>query len=290
MKKVLVTGGEGFVGYHLCKKLFSGGYNITSLDMNLANNFNRRIDGVKYISDNVKNINTIFKTEKFDIIFHLGEYSRVENSFKNIRQTVDSNVHATIELLEYWRNTGAKLLYAGSSTKFSEDMLGKYSSPYAFTKASNTELVKAYGDWFDLKYAITYFYNVYGPKENEEGDYATLIGILKRRMRNIEKLPVVLPGTQKRNFTHVDDIVDALVLVGENGEGDEYGIGAKEEYSILEVCNMFGGEVEYLPERQGNRMSAGLKINRTEALGWKQKNDLKDYIDGLKNNNFVDKE
>lgn len=288
MRKVLVTGGEGFVGYHLCERLKKEGFSVTSLDVNLAQDFSRRIEGVKYVTDNTENIQNIFVDEKFDMIYHLGEYSRVENSFQNIEQTAISNIKGTVEVFEFWRKQGCKLLYAGSSTKFAENILGKESSPYAFTKASNSELVEMYSRWFDLKFATTYFYNVYGPKENETGDYATLVGIFKKRMRSGQKLGVVAPGTQKRNFTHVDDIVDGLFLVGEKGDGGDYGIGAEDAYSILEVANMFGGEVESLPERKGNRMSAELRSQNTKALGWSAKRNIKDYIEFLKQNHFND--
>lgn len=288
MKKILVTGGEGFIGYHLCKNLAQRGYQVTSLDINLAQDFSRRIEGVRYVTESTEHIQNFFKDEKFDMIYHLGEYSRVENSFSNIEQTGISNIKGTLEVFEFWRKQGCKLLYAGSSTKFAENILGKESSPYAFTKASNSELVEMYSRWFDLPFATTYFYNVYGPKENERGDYATLIGIFKRKMRNKEKLGVVLPGTQKRNFTHVDDIVDGLILVGEKGEGGDYGIGSEDAYSVLEIAQMFGGEIEFLPERKGNRMSAELRSTNTKSLGWRPKRNIQEYIADLKKNNFND--
>ncbi len=286
--KILVTGGEGFVGYHLCKKLLELGNEVVSLDINLAQDFSRKVEGIRYVSDTTENIQKIFTDEKFDMIYHLGEYSRVENSFKNIEQTGISNIKGTVEVFEFWRKQKCKLLYAGSSTKFAENNLGKESSPYAFTKASNSELVEMYAKWFDLKFATTYFYNVYGPKENEAGDYSTLIGIFKRKMKNGEKLGVVLPGTQKRNFTHVNDIVSGLILVGEKGDGGDYGIGAEDAYSVLEIAQMFGGEIDYLPERKGNRLSAELRTANTKMLGWSQKHNIKDYIENLKNNNFQD--
>jgi UDP-glucose 4-epimerase len=288
MKKILVTGGEGFIGYHLCKKLAKEGFSVSSIDINLAQNLDRRVKDVKYFTDSTENIQKVFKNDKFDMIYHLGEYSRVENSFKNIEQTGVSNIKGTIEVFEFWRKQKCKLLYAGSSTKFAGDNLGKESSPYAFTKASNSELVEMYSKWFELKFATTYFYNVYGPNENESGDYATLIGIFKRKMRNREKLSIVLPGTQKRNFTHVNDIVDGLFLVGERGEGGDYGIGAEDAFSVLDIAKMFEGEIEYLPERQGNRLSAELKSHNTKMLGWSPKYNIKDYIENLKNNNFND--
>lgn len=138
------------------------------------------------------------------------------------------------------------------------------------------------GDWYDINYAITYFYNVYGPREISHGDYATLIGIYDSKMQRGEALTVVAPGSQLRNFTHIDDICDALVLIGEHGEGDGFGIGSDEAFSVLEVAEMFGGEVVMLPERRGNRMSADVISRKTRELGWSAKKNLKRYINSLK--------
>ena len=148
----------------------------------------------------------------------------------------------------------------------------------ASTKAKNTELVVHYGDWFNLDYAITYFYNVYGPREIDDGKYATLIAKYKKAMRENKELPVVAPGTQKRNFTHIEDIINALILIGERGHGDEYGIGSDDSFSILEVAKLFKGNIVMLPERKGNRMSGEVVTNKTKALGWKATKKLEDYI------------
>ncbi len=139
-----------------------------------------------------------------------------------------------------------KLVYAGSSTKFADGGMGRDQSPYAFTKAANTELVRDYGVWYGLPYAITYFYNVYGPGERA-GAYGTVIEIFRQKRAKGEPLLVTGPGTQERNFTHVDDIVDALVLVGEKGEGDDFGIGDERAYAVKEVAEMFGGEGRHRP-------------------------------------------
>lgn len=135
-------------------------------------------------------------------------------------------------------------------------------------------------------YAITYFYNVYGKREISSGKYATLIALFTEKMRKQEILTIVSPGTQKRNFTHIDDIVDGLVLVGENGYGDEFGIGSPESFSIVEVAELFGGKVEMLPERKGNRMTADVMISKTESLGWSPKRTLAAYIESLKVNHW----
>ncbi|MBP8246700.1 MAG: NAD-dependent epimerase/dehydratase family protein, partial [Phenylobacterium sp.] len=149
--------------------------------------------------------------------------------------------------------------------------------PYAWTKATNTEMVRNYGDWYGLKYAITYFYNVYGPGERA-GAYGTLIEIFRQRRLAGEQLRVNAPGTQKRNFTHIDDIVEGLVLVGESGEGDDFGLGDNRAYSILEVAEMFGGEIVMGPEVAGNRMSADIDTSKTRLLGWAPSRALIDYI------------
>ena len=145
-------------------------------------------------------------------------------------------------------------------------------------KATNSELVKNYGAWFNLNYAIVYFYNVYGPREISKGRYATLIGLFKEKIKNNEKLTVVRPGTQKRNFTHVQDIIEGLILVGKKGNGDNYGIGSPESYSILDIADFFKTPIVMIPERPGNRMDAEIDTSKTEALGWKPKWSIKDYL------------
>jgi len=280
-KKILVTGGAGFVGSHLCERLTQMGYEVTSLDNYFTGNKKNHVQSVNYIEGNTKDIANLVKFTP-DMVYHLGEYSRVEQSFGDIEKVWEYNKDGTFAVLEFVRKAGCKILYAGSSTKFGDGGLGRSASPYAWTKATNTELVMNYGTWFNVPYAITYFYNVYGSREIESGKYATLIALFKEKMRKKEILTVVSPGTQKRNFTHIHDIINGLVLVGEEGYGDEFGIGSHESFSILEVAQMFGGEIEMLPERQGNRMVADVMTSKTEALGWEPKRKLNDYIESLR--------
>ena len=294
-KKALITGGAGFVGSHLCERLLQNNYEVVSLDNYFTGSDNNHINGVKYIKGSTKDIDKLIDFEP-DFLYHLGEYSRVEQSFEDIEIVYEYNKIGTFKVLEFVRKTGAKLIYAGSSTKFGDGGLGRSQSPYAWTKASNTELVINYGNWFNIPYAITYFYNVYGPREIKSGKYATLIALFNEKMKKGEPLTIVSPGTQKRNFTYIDDIINALVKVGEEGYGDEFGIGSDEAFSIIEVAEMFlgmdieravkKGKVIMLPPRAGDRMRAEVMSEKTKALGWEPKYKLKDWIKRLKENNW----
>ena len=282
-KIALVTGGAGFIGSHLCEALYNlGVYEVFSLDNYFTGSKNNHIKGVNYIKGNSADISSLIDFIP-DYIYHLGEYSRVEQSFEDIELVWKFNKDGIFAVLEVCRKTKAKLIYAGSSTKFGDGGLGRSQSPYAWSKATNTELVKNYGNWFGVKYAITYFYNVYGPREISQGKYATLIGLFAEKNRKKEFLTVVSPGTQKRNFTHVDDIVNGILLVGERGNGDDYGIGSPESFSVLEIAKMFNAnQIQMISERSGNRMEADLIIQKIQDLGWEPKNKIFNYIEHIK--------
>ena len=277
-KTIVVTGGAGFVGSHLCEALSKAGHRVISLDNYFTGLRANLVLSVEYREGHTKDIARHIP-EKPDLIFHLGEYSRVEKSFEEPAVVWDLNKDGTFGVLEFWRKNkhGCKLVYAGSSTKFGDGGLGRDQSPYAWSKATNTELVRNYGVWYGLPYAITYFYNVYGPGERA-GAYGTVIEIFRQKILNKEPLTVVSPGTQKRNFTHVDDIVAGLMLVGEKGEGDDFGLGDTREYSILDIANLFGGQISMLPARAGNRMSSAIDVSKSRALGWETRHSVEEYI------------
>ena len=277
IKTILITGGAGFIGSHLCERFSKLGHCVISLDNYFTGSKENHVPGVDYREGHTKDIEKHIP-EKPDVIYHLGEYSRVEQSFEDVKTVWDFNKRGTFSVLEFCRKTGAKIVYAGSSTKFGDGGLGRSQSPYAWTKASNTELVCNYGCWFNVPYAITYFYNVYGPREIKTGKYATLIALFEEKIKNNEPLTVVAPGVQKRNFTHVEDIIDGLILAGENGLGDEFGIGHPDAYSIIDIAKMFGDDIVMLPERKGNRMVADVYTKKTEELGWGPKHDIREYI------------
>jgi UDP-glucose 4-epimerase len=277
-KTILVTGGAGFIGSHLCRALAKAGHQVISLDNYFTGTEANHVEGVEYRRGHTRDV-VKHVPEMVDLVFHLGEYSRVEKSFEDPTELVwDLNVAGTFSMVEFCRRKGAKLVYAGSSTKFAAEGEGRHQSPYAWTKASNTELVRNYGNWFGLKYAITYFYNVYGEGEIATGPYATLIGIFKQEYLHGMPMTVVSPGTQARCFTHISDIVSGLMLVGEKGEGDGFELGHSQAHSILEVAKMFGGEIVMLPERKGNRQSSPVDASKARALGWEPKVSLEAHV------------
>lgn len=279
-KTVLVTGGAGFVGSHLCERLVADGHRVISLDNYFTGTPENHVDGVEYRTGHTKDIAKLVP-ESPHLVFHLGEYARTEKSFEDIELVWELNTVGTVAVLEFCRRHECKLVYAGSSTKFADNGEGKNQSPYAWSKATNTELVNNYARWFGIKYAITYFYNVYGPREMS-GPYGTLIKIFTELYHSGQPLSIVSPGTQTRNFTYVGDIVNGLILVADNGDGDGYGIGADEVYSVNEVADMFGGETIMLPPRMGNRISSSADNVKVKALGWKQEQQLEDWVKKVK--------
>lgn len=279
-KTILVTGGAGFIGSHLCERLAQQGHRVISLDNYFSGSKENHVPGVEYREGHTKHIEMLVP-EQVDIVYHLGEYARVEKSFEDVEKVWDLNKLGTFAVLEYVRKTGAKIVYAGSSTKFSDGGLGRDQSPYAWSKATNTELVKNYGVWYGITYAIVYFYNVFGGRERGVGPYATLIGIYKEEYKKGNPLTVVLPGTQARNFTHVDDIVDGIVLVGDHAEGDDYGIGNDESHTILDVAHLFSDDIILLPARPGNRLQSSAANEKMKALGWSAKRSLKQDIEAF---------
>lgn len=284
--KVIVTGGAGFVGSHLCEALASSGeYEVISIDNYFTGSKDNHVDDVEYIHANASDIDQVVSGA--DLVYHLGEYSRVEQSFEDLEKVWDFNKNGIFGVLQFCRKHNAKLIYAGSSTKYADNGEGPHQSPYAWTKSSNTDLVQAYAKWFGIDYAITYFYNVYGKREIATGKYATLIAKFTEKMKNNEPLTVVKPGTQIRNFTHVNDIVNGLLLVGQYGHGDGYGIGNPTAYSVLDVAEMFNPtQIDFLPERKGNRMTASVMTDRIRILGWEPQKELSDYIEELRNVNW----
>lgn len=278
---ILVTGGAGFIGSRLCRRLSLEGYDVISLDDYSTGSTDNHVLGVQYREGHTTKIAQRIK-ERPDVIFHLGEYSRVESSFNDRFRLTWSNDIGTGAVIGKWIETGAKLVYAGSSTIFATDGT---TSPYSVLKRANVDRLLAIAGRRNLPLSITYFYNVYGPGERPASQAGTVIETFRRQYLAGEPLTVVAPGAQRRHFTHVDDIVDGLMLAMEND--GEFPIGAAESYSVLEVADMFGGSVEFLHPRPGNRMDSSIDTSAIRALGWEQKHTLADYIAGIKQGAYV---
>lgn len=289
MKKLaVVTGGAGFVGSHLCERLVAEGYQVISLDNYFTGSRENHVAGVEYREGHTKDIAEHIPEDP-DIVFHLGEYSRVAPSLKEPEVVWDLNMAGTFAVLEFWREKKCKLVYAGSSTRFAEaradGVLGEERSPYSWFKYSNSRLVQCYGRWYDLPYSIAYFYNVYGPRERGgqfTGAYGTIVETFRQCSEAGKACTINGTGEQTRAFTHVLDTVDALVKIGEKGGRDEYGISAKEVYSLLDLAKMFDLSIEFAPATKSTRSGGAEDTSKLELLGWKQQYTLPEYISKVK--------
>ena len=279
--KIVVTGGAGFIGTNLCKKLVELNQDVISIDDYSTGKKENHIKGVKYIEDDCKNINKLIEIP--DLVFHLGEYSKVSPSFNDVNKILDTNMYSTSKVIEYCKNNKIKLIYAGSSTKYATD--GSNESPYAFSKSKNTELIKNYGKWFGLEYSICYFYNNYGPYHDTCNDgWETVISIFEKQKRNKQPLTIVEPGTQRRNFTYVGDTVKGLIASSLCIENDEYQLSSEESYNMFELAELFSHEYKMVPSRPGDRFESLIDFRETyKKLNWRPKVKLKNWIKNNKN-------
>lgn len=281
-KTILVTGGAGFIGSNLIERLVKDPMNkVVSLDNYFTGSEENHISGATYVEGHTKDIAKLIDFSP-DIIYHLGEYSRVAQSMDEPDMVWELNIVGTCAVLDFLRkHPTCKLIYAGSSTKFadtrSDGIEGKDLSPYTWAKATNTDLVRNYGEWYGLSYATVYFYNVYGPRETA-GKYGTVIEIFKQKYLEGKPLEVRLPGIQRRTYTHVSDTVDGLILAAEKAQGDGYGISSSKSFTILEVAKLFGTEIVMLPARKTSRPSSLVDTAQMEAIGWGETHHLEDYI------------
>ncbi len=284
-KLALVTGGAGFIGSHLCERLVKDGYQVISLDNYFTGKVENHVAGVTYREGHTKDIAKLIP-ERPDIVFHLGEYARVAKSLEEPGLVWDLNMDGTFAVLEFWRKHTCKLVYSASSTKSvgarEDGTLGRDLSPYTWAKAAMSDLVNNYARWYELPYVIVYYYNVYGPRERDASNYGTFIETCRQRFLKGEPHQVRLPGTQTRAFTHVEDTVNGIILAAERGEGDGYGLASTDEYSLVEVAEMFGGKIEMLPQTQSMRERSVINAEKILALGWRQTKNLKEYIDEIK--------
>ena len=286
MKKniIIVTGGAGFVGSNMIEYLLKKTkYKIISID-NYSSGYKKnhlKNKRVKYVKANTKDIFRLIKYPRsIQAVFHFGEFARIYQSFINMNECIDSNTIGTNSIFNFCLKNNVKLIYSATSASLGNKGKDKNLSPYAFTKAKNLELLENLKKWFNFKFEVIYFYNVYGPKQITSGKMSTVIGIFEEAYKNKKPLPIVRPGTQTRRFTHINDTIEICYLAWKKNLSRHYSISSKQSYSIIEVAKMFKSKIKYLNKRPGERYASALtKMNLSNKVyRYFGKIRLTDYI------------
>ena len=289
MKFIVITGGVGFIGSNLISLLLKKTkFKIISLDnYSTGKKINEIKDKrIKYFNTDTKNISKILNPYKNNIhtLFHFGEFARIYQSFKKFNDCINSNTIGTHEVFNFCLINKIKLIYSATSASIGNKGKDKDLSPYAFTKAKNLEMLENLKLWYNFKFEIVYFYNVYGLNQISKGDMATVIGIFEYQYKNKKPISVVRPGNQTRRFTHINDTVRACFHAFKKNKCRYYSISHKKSYSILQVAKMFSSKIKYLPQRPGERYASALTnmqlSNKVHKLYGKK--DLKEYIESIK--------
>ena len=282
---IVVTGGAGFIGSNLIKYLINKTkFNIISLDNYSTGNKKNEIKDkrIKYIKSDTKKISKTLNLYKKNIhsLFHFGEFSRIYQSFLKMSTCIDSNTIGSNEVFNFCLLNKIKLIYSATSASIGNKGNDKNLSPYAFTKAKNLELLENLKKWFNFKFEIIYFYNVYGPSQIQNGSMATVIGIFENQFRKKIPLTVVKPGSQSRRFTHVFDTIETCFYAWKKNKCFHYSISHRQSYTILEVAKMFGGKIVFLPSRKGERYASALtNMNLTNKVyKFFGKIELRNYV------------
>lgn len=272
--KILVTGGAGFVGTNLIKRLLKEGHSVVSLDNYTTGLKSNELEGCQYWSGDIQNIATMDKD--FDVVFHMAAIARIQPSFERPEDYIETNFAGTYEVVKFCIKNNIPLIYAGSSSKHS----GRFKNPYTFSKDLGEDIITLYQKHFNLKASITRFYNVYGPYQLLEGGYTTLIGRWINNIENGIQCEIYGDGEKRRDFTHVDDIVDALVKIMEQSAyGFEFELGRSKNISVNEIAEMFKITPIYKDSKPGeaqNTLCTDMTAHR--ILGWNPVNNIEDYI------------
>lgn len=286
MKNVIVvTGGAGFVGSNLIKLFIQKTkFNIISID-NYSTGSKKnhlRNNRIKYINSHTKNISNVLKKHKKKIhsLFHFGEFARIYQSFNKMNECISSNTIGSHEVFNFCLFNKIKLIYSATSASIGNKGNDKNLSPYAFTKSKNLEMLENLKRWYQFKFEIIYFYNVYGPQQISQGSMATVIGIFEDQYKNNKPLTVVKPGTQSRRFTHINDTINVCYHAWKTNSCRHYSISNKKSYSILQVAKMFNSKIKLLPSRRGERYASALTSMHLSNKVYKIFGaiNLKDYI------------
>ncbi len=289
---IVVIGGAGFVGSNLIELfLKKTKKNIISLDNYSTGTSQNHIKNkrVKYLNGSTTNINKKLSKykKKIESLFHFGEFARIFQSFKNFDECYQSNTIGSMAVFKFCLDNKIKLIYSATSATLGNNGNDKNLSPYAFTKSQNLELLENLKKWFNFKYEIVYFYNVYGPKQICDGDMATVVGIFERHYLKNKKMPVVKPGSQSRRFTHIEDTVQTCFVAWRLNKNQHYSISSRKSYSVLQLAKMFKKGYKLLPQRKGERYASALNnLNLNNKINKRYgKIDIKSYISEFINNN-----
>jgi UDP-glucose 4-epimerase len=293
MRNILVvTGGAGFIGSNLISELLKfKKFQVLSIDNYSSGSFKNHIKNkrIKYIRGDTKNIEILLKScvSKIHSIFHFGEFARIYQSFKKINDCFSSNIEGSSNVFNFALKNKIRLIYSATSASLGNKGLDMNLSPYAFSKAKNLELLENLKRWFNFRYEIIYFYNVYGERQICKGHMATVVGIFEDHFNRDKKLPVVKPGTQARRFTHVLDTVKACIFAWRQNKCKHYSIASNQSYSIIELAKFFKSKIRYLPMRKGERFASALtKMNlNNKIIRLSAEIKLKDYVNNFLNNN-----